>query len=215
MALFAELYDRHVLPTLLDFACGMKAINRQRQKVVPKATGKVLEIGIGTGLNMRHYDAAKVEKIIGLDPAMQMHRLAKKRIEKTGLSVELMGLPAEQIPLPDASIDTIVMTYTLCTIPEPVQALKEMRRVLKPGGKLLFCEHGVAPDEPVQRMQNRLQPMWGKLAGGCHLNRDIPALLKAGGFQVGDIETMYVPGPKAFTYNYWGAAYSEGSQEGN
>ena len=117
MGLFAELYDRHVLPTLLDFACGMKAINRQRQKVVPKATGQVLEIGIGTGLNMRHYNADKVEKIIGLDPAMQMHRLAKKRIQSTGLSVELMGLPAEKIPLPDASIDTIVMTYTLCTNP--------------------------------------------------------------------------------------------------
>lgn len=209
MGLLAKLYDRHVLPTLLDFACGMKAINRQRQKVVPKATGLVLEIGIGTGLNMRHYDAAKVEKIIGLDPAMQMHRLAKKRIDQTGLSVELMGLPAEKIPLPDASIDTIVMTYTLCTIPEPVQALKEMRRVLKPGGKLLFCEHGAAPDEKVRNTQNRLQPVWGKLAGGCHLNRDIPALLREGGFLVDDIETMYVPGPKAFTYNYWGQAYCE------
>ena len=120
-----------------------------------------------------------------------------------------LGLPAEKIPLPDSSIDTIVMTYTLCTIPEPLQALKEMRRVLKPGGKLLFCEHGVAPDEQVRNTQNRLQPVWGKLAGGCQLNRDIPALLKAGGFQVDEIETMYVPGPKAFTYNYWGQAYSE------
>lgn len=209
MGLIASLYDRHVLPGLLDMACGMKAIKRQRQKVVPKATGQVLEIGIGTGLNMRHYDAAKVEKIIGLDPAMQMHRLARKRIEQSGLSVELVGLPAEKIPLPDASIDTIVMTYTLCTIPEPVQALKEMRRVLKKGGKLLFCEHGVAPDAPVQKLQNRLQPLWGRLAGGCHLNRDIPALLQAGGFHVNEIETMYVPGPKAFTYNYWGQAYSD------
>ncbi|HEX4879815.1 MAG TPA: class I SAM-dependent methyltransferase [Limnobacter sp.] len=209
MSKLAELYDRHVLPTLLDFACGMKAINRQRQKVVPKATGQVLEIGIGTGLNMRHYDAAKVQKLIGLDPAMQMHRLARRRIAQTGLSVDLVGLPAEKIPLPDASIDTIVMTYTLCTIPQPVQALQEMRRVLKPGGKLLFCEHGLAPDANVRNMQNRLQPVWGKLAGGCHLNRDIRALLKAGGFALDEIETMYVPGPRAFTYNYWGQAYSD------
>ncbi|WP_370261190.1 class I SAM-dependent methyltransferase [Limnobacter sp.] len=206
---FAQWYERHVLPTLLDLACGMKAIARQREKVVPQATGQVLEIGIGTGLNMRHYDASKVSKVIGLDPALQMHRLAKKRIAQTGLRVELLGLPAEKIPLPDASIDTIVMTYTLCTIPDPVQALREMRRVLKPDGKLLFCEHGVAPDESVRKTQAKLQPLWGKLAGGCHLNRDIPALLKAGGFAAANLQTMYVPGPKAFTYNYWGQAYRE------
>ena len=141
MGRIAELYERHVLPHLLDIACSMSAFARQRDKVVPQATGVVLEIGIGTGLNIRHYNASAVSKIIGIDPAMQMHRLAKKRIDQSGLSVELVGLPAEQIPLPDDSVDTIVMTYTLCTIPEPIAALKEMRRVLKPEGKLLFCEH--------------------------------------------------------------------------
>lgn len=206
MGLFANLYDRHVLPGLLDCACGMKAINRQRQKVVPKASGKVLEIGIGTGLNMKHYDADKVESLTGLDPALQMHRLARKRIEAAGLKVDLLGLAAEKIPLPDHSMDTVVMTYTLCTIAQPVQALNEMKRVLKPSGRLLFCEHGIAPDAKVQRMQNRLQPLWGKLAGGCHLNRDIPALLREGGFQLNEIASMYVPGPKPFTYNYWGEA---------
>lgn len=209
MGRIVELYERHVLPHVLDIACSMRAFARQREKVVPLAKGVVLEIGIGTGLNIRHYNASAVSKIIGIDPAMQMHRLAKKRIDRSGLSVELVGLPADQIPLADSSVDTIVMTYTLCTIPEPISALKEMRRVLKPGGKLLFCEHGVAPDESVRKTQNQLQPVWGKLSGGCHLNRDIPALLKAGGFQLNEIETMYVPGPKAFTYNYWGQAYCE------
>lgn len=211
MGKIAELYDRYVLPSLIDKACGMKAIGKQRSKIVHKAQGTVLEIGIGTGLNMRYYDSAKVEKLIGLDPAMQMHRLAKKRIAQAGLLVELVGLPAERIPLDDASIDTVVMTFTLCTIPDPLLALSEIRRVLKPGGKLLFCEHGKAPDAPVHLWQNRLQPLWGKLAGGCHLNRDIPALLSAAGFQLDELETMYVPGPKVFTYNYWGQAYSEES----
>lgn len=211
--MIAELYDRHVLPYMIDFACGMKAMSRQRNKLVPKATGNVLEIGIGTGLNMRFYDRQKVKSLIGLDPALHMHRLARKRIEEAGLSVELLGLSANTIPLPDDSIDTIVMTYTLCTIPDPVPALREMRRVLKPEGKLLYLEHGKAPDDKVHRLQNKLQPIWGKLSGGCHLGRDIPALLKVAGFSTADLEQMYVPGPRVFTYNYWGSAYMEPSME--
>lgn len=203
------MYEKYCLPYLIDFACGLKPMHKQRQKVVPHASGRVLEIGIGTGLNIRHYDQNKVEKLIGLDPAMSMHRLAKKRIDSKGLSVELIGLPAEKIPLEDNSIDTIVMTYTLCTIPEPVQALREMRRVLAPGGKLLFVEHGKAPDQNVQKLQSRLQPVWGPMAGGCHLGRDIPALLTEAGFKTKEFEQMYVPGPKVFTYNYWGSAYCD------
>ena len=210
MGKIAELYDQYLLPSLIDMACGMKAIGKQRAKVVHKAQGTVLEIGIGTGLNMRYYDSTKVEKLIGLDPALQMHRLAQQRIAQAGLSVELVGLPAERIPLDDSSIDTVVMTFTLCTIPDPLAALKEIRRVLKKNGKLLFCEHGKAPDANVHAWQNRLQPVWGKLAGGCHLNRDIPDLLAQAGFQFDELETMYVPGPKVFTYNYWGQAYCEG-----
>jgi ubiquinone/menaquinone biosynthesis C-methylase UbiE len=206
MGMFSNWYDRHVLPGLLDCACGMKAINRQRQKVVPRASGRVLEIGIGTGLNMKHYDASKIESLTGLDPALQMHGLARKRIQAAGLKVELLGLAAEKIPLPSHSIDTVVMTYTLCTIAQPVDALKEMKRVLTPGGSLLFCEHGLAPDESVRKMQGRLQPLWGRLAGGCHLNRNIPALLQEGGFQLDEIASMYVPGPKPLTFNYWGVA---------
>jgi len=200
-------YDKHILPLLLDFACGLKPMRKQREKVVPKAKGKVLEIGMGTGLNLEHYRAENIESLTGLDPALQMHGLALKRLAKTALKLNMIGLPAEKIPLEDDSIDTVVMTYTLCTIPEPLQALKEIRRVLNPSGTLLFCEHGLAPDLKTQRWQEKLQPVWGKLAGGCHLNRDIPRLLQEAGFKFHDIQTMYVPGPKPFAFNYWGEAY--------
>ena len=170
-------YDRHILPHALDIACGLPMVSRQRQLVVPLAQGRVLEVGIGTGLNMPWYDKTRVTKITGLDPALELHPLARERIAQAGLDVALVGLSAEQIPLPDASFDTVLITYTLCTMPDPPAALREMRRVLAPGGRLLFCEHGRAPDESVRRWQDRLQPLWGKLAGGCHLGRDIPALL--------------------------------------
>ncbi|MCK9283809.1 MAG: methyltransferase domain-containing protein [Rhodocyclaceae bacterium] len=199
-------YDRNILPWLLDLACGIKPVRYQRAKVVPRAFGHVLEIGIGTGLNAEHYDTAKVHTIVGLDPAMRMHHLARKRIAAAGLKVELVGLSAERIPYDDATFDSVLMTYTLCSIPDPVAALKEMRRVLKPKGHLVFCEHGRAPDMSVHRWQNRLTPYWRKIAGGCHLNRDIPQLLDAGGFACEHIETMYLPGPRPLTYNYWGVA---------
>ena len=199
-------YDRHILPYMIDLACGIKPVDRQREKVVPQAQGRVLEIGIGTGLNLRHYDQDKVERLIGLDPAVQMHRLAEKRRAESGMKVELVGLSAEKIPLDDASFDTVVITFTLCSIPDPVAALKEMRRVLVPGGTLLYCEHGAAPDADVRKWQDRVTPWWKKIAGGCHLNRDIPALLKEAGFTVETLEQMYLPGPKMLTYNYWGQA---------
>lgn len=202
----ANWYERHVLPYLTDLACGVKPIRRQRRKVVPLARGRVLEIGIGTGLNLEHYDKARVDKIVGVDPALEMHRLARKRIAKAGMPVELVGLSAEKIPFEAGTFDTVVVTYSLCTIPDPLAALGEMRRVLKPGGRLIFCEHGLAPDPSVRRWQDRLTPLWSKVAGGCHLNRDIPALLKEAGFRSTDMETMYLPGPRPLTYNYWGTA---------
>ena len=199
-------YDRHVLPYVLDLACGLKPVRQQREKVVPLARGRVLEIGIGTGLNLAYYDKAKVQKIVGLDPALEMHRLARKRMKKAGLAVELSGLSAEKIPFESGAFDTVLVTYTLCSIPDPVAALKEMRRMLAPGAKLIFCEHGLAPDASVRRWQDRLTPLWSKLGGGCHLNRDIPALLRQGGLHSADIQTMYLPGPRPLTFNYWGTA---------
>lgn len=181
-------------------------MRRQREKVVPLAQGRVLEIGIGTGLNLEHYDKAKIREIVGLDPALEMHRLAQKRMKRAGLTVELVGLSAERIPFEDATFDTVLVTYTLCSIPDPVAALKEMRRMLKPGARLIFCEHGLAPDESVRRWQERLTPLWSKIGGGCRLNRDIPGLLREAGFKSADMQTMYLPGPRPLTFNYWGTA---------
>lgn len=199
-------YDHYVLPYLIDVACGMKAIQRQRANLVSRATGRVLEIGIGTGRNLPFYDHVKLESLQGLDPAAQMHTLARKRARKAGLDVELLTLPAEKIPAADESFDTVLTTFTLCTIPDAAAALREMRRVLKADGLLLFCEHGLAPDVSVRRWQDRLTPVWKPIAGGCHLNRDIPALLAEGGFTVTEIEADYLRGPRPMTYVYRGAA---------
>jgi ubiquinone/menaquinone biosynthesis C-methylase UbiE len=206
VAVSESWYERHIVPWATDLACGSRIVRRQRQKVVPRAQGRVLEVGIGTGLNLAHYDRAKVAKIVALDPALAMHRRALERIARSGLDVELIGVSAETIPLPDASIDSVLVTYSLCTIPDPVAALGEMRRVLVPGGRLIFCEHGRAPDEGVRRWQDRVAPFWTKIAAGCHLNRDIPALLRKAGFECLDLEAAYLPGPRLLTYNYWGEA---------
>ncbi|MBI3383345.1 MAG: class I SAM-dependent methyltransferase [Aquabacterium sp.] len=198
-------YDRHVLPYLIDMACGIRPVARQREKVVPLAQGQVLEVGIGTGLNIPFYDKTRVTRVTGVDPALRMHSLAQKRIAQAGLDVDLIGLSAERLPVDDASFDTVVCTYTLCTIPDPAAALAEMRRVLKPGGKLLFSEHGRAPDANVSKWQTRLQPYWRKLAGGCMLDRDVPLLLRDAGFQ-SEVQSRYLPGPRFVSYHYWGVA---------
>ena len=173
---------------------------------MPLARGRVLEIGIGTGLNMRYYDKLCVGKIIGVDPSLRKQRLAQQRIDRARLDVELVGLSAETLPFAEASFDSILMTYTLCSIPDPVATLAEMRRVLAPGAKLIFCEHGRAPDDSVRRWQSRLQPSWNYIAGGCQLGRDIPSLLKQAGFESGNMESPYLKGPRPFVFNYWGEA---------
>ena len=198
-------YERNVLPYLIDLACSTRPTRKQRLKVIPLAQGRVLEVGIGTGLNMPFYDKARVRSIVGVDPALRMHRLALRRIRDSGLSVTLVGLSAETLVAEDASFDTVVSTYTLCTIPDPLSALREMRRVLVPGGKLLFSEHGLAPDPEVRAWQTRLQPWWGRVSGGCRLDRDIPALLVEAGFKP-DVQQRYIPGPRFVSYHYWGEA---------
>ena len=195
-----NLYDQHVLPHLIDFACGMGAVMKTRAQIVPQAEGRVLEIGIGSGLNLSFYDPAKVSVIVGVDPSAAMQKLAQQRAAQISIPVEMIALELGQIQAADASFDSIVCTFTLCTIPDADAALQEMRRVLKPGGKLLFSEHGLAPDLPVVRWQHRLTPLWKPFSGGCHLNRDIPALIRAGGFSIGQLDSSYLKGPRPMTW---------------
>jgi ubiquinone/menaquinone biosynthesis C-methylase UbiE len=200
------LYERYLLPHLIDFACGMGEVMKARSQIVPQAHGRVLEIGIGSGLNLSFYDPAQVNLIVGVDPSAAMQKLARQRAAAITIPVEMVALELGQIQAETASFDSIVCTFTLCTIPDAVAALREMRRVLKPGGRLLFCEHGLSPDAPVVRWQQHLTPLWKPLAGGCHLNRDIPALLAAGGFVIGALENRYLKGPRPMTYIYQGWA---------
>ena len=194
------------MPKLVHFACGLKPTMKQREKVVPLATGRVLEIGIGSGLNIPYYTAHKIEHLWGLDPSTEMWSIAQKNAAKHHLDVEFIQSGAESIPLDNNSADTVMMTYTMCTIPEVRSALDEIRRVLKPGGQLIFCEHGLAPDKDVQRWQNRINPAWKMMGGGCNLNRPIAQLLEQSGFKSSDMQTMYIPGWKPGCFNYWGTA---------
>lgn len=199
-------YARHILPTLLDRACGVRPVTRQRAKIVPQARGEVLEVGIGSGLNLPHYDPTRVTRVTGIDPDPHIWKRSASRRAACAFPVTRIGLSGEAIPLPEDSADTVVCTYSLCTIPDPVTALREMRRVLRPGGDILFCEHGLAPDPSVARWQSRIDPVWKHVAGGCHSGRDIPALFAAAGLATYALEQMYIPGPKVLGYNYWGIA---------
>ena len=199
-------YEDRALPRLINLACGTKPTQMQREKVVPGASGDVLEVGFGSGLNLPFYDRANVRRIWALEPSSGMRELAAEPIAKSGLDIELIDLPGEEIPLDDDCVDTVLITYTLCTIVDVASALDGMRRVLKPDGKLLFCEHGKAPDGNVVKWQERMNPTWRRFAGGCNMNRDIPAILATAGFDIKDDNRMYIPGIKSLSYNYWGSA---------
>lgn len=200
------VYNEYCLPHLINCTCGMPEIEKQRSIVVPQAYGRVLEVGMGSGLNLKHYDNEKVEMIWGLEPSIGMRRKAAVNLAASQIEVTWLDLPSESIPLDDHSVDTIVLTYTLCTIEDVDRALAEMRRVLKPTGQMVFSEHGEAPDEGVQRWQRRINPLWKKIAGGCNLNRQIPVLLKSGGFEIIELKQHYLKGPKVATYQYFGVA---------
>lgn len=201
------LYERHVLPCLIDKACAAPPILKQREKVVPQASGRVLEIGMGSGLNLAYYDPTRVEQVFGLEPSEGMRRRARRNLARSPVKVEWLDLPGEQIPLDDHSVDSVVITYTLCTIPDFRAALAQMRRVLRPDGHLLFCEHGEAPDASVRTWQRRINPLWKRVAGGCNLDRPIPRCLEEAGFEIEQLDSLYLPNtPRIAAFNYWGRA---------
>ena len=202
-----SFYNKYILPKVLNCACASKPINYQRDKIVPLAEGVVLDIGIGSGLNIPFYNKTKIKQLYGLDQSKELLDIAKSVAKKENLEIEFLECGAESIPLLDKSIDTVLITYTMCTIPDVALSNSEIIRVLKDDGKLLFCEHGLAPDKNIAKWQKRINPLWSKIAGGCNLNRDIPNLISSSGFKISNMEEMYLPStPKFAGYNYWGVA---------
>lgn len=202
-------YSDHIEPALVSFACSLPAIARERAMIVPEAAGVVLEVGFGSGHNVDFYDRSKITHLFALEPAAAMRRKAERRVGALPFPLDWLDLKAEEIPLDAGSVDTVLVTYTLCTIPDVAAALSGMKRVLKPGGRLVFLEHGAAPDPGVRRWQDRLNPVWGRLGGGCNLNRDPFALIREAGFDLDRSESHYAKGaPKFAGYMYQGVAFA-------
>jgi len=205
------LWSRHVLPRLVDRLCGVEDLAALRAEIVPQARGAVLEVGFGTGLNLPFYDPARVERVFGLEPAREMLALARRRAP-VPFPVEHLALDGERIPLAPASVDTVVVTFTLCSIPDVARALDGMRRVLRSDGRLLFLEHGAAREPGVRRWQERVNPLWKRALGGCHLNREVPALLRSAGFAIEALREEALAGaPAIAAYTYRGVARPAGA----
>ena len=202
-----KFYESKVLPKLLTVLCNTKPNHYQRKKVVPLAIGDVVEIGVGPGLNLQYYNLDTVNKVIGIDPSDELNKIAKKNANKVNLDIEFNLSSAESIDLPTSSVDSVVCTFSLCSIPNPQKALKEIYRILKPGGKYYFCEHGISPDLSTRVFQNVTNVFYPKLSGGCHANRDIPKLISESGLKILEKDTMYLAGSVKFLgFNYWGVA---------
>ena len=200
------LYEKYVLPKLLDFCCGMEGFQNKRSQVVPLAYGRIVEIGIGSGLNFEHYNFNRIDEVIGVDPAASSVAIAKSRASQYNSKISFIESSAESIDLKSLSFDCVVIAYSLCTIPDPLKALAEAHRLLKPNGSLLFMEHGLAPEVKIQKWQHRLTPGWKKICGGCHLNRNIEELIQNAGFQFKDLKKKYIKGPKIAAFQYYGEA---------
>ena len=202
-----SFYEKNILPKLINFTCNSGPINYQRKKIIPNATGKVLEIGIGPGSNLKHYDNSKVTSILGIDPSKELNQIAKNRAEKYNLNIEFLIESASDLSVDNHSIDTVVSTYALCSIPEPEKTLQEIKRVLKSDGIFIFSEHGLSPDKTVSFVQNTTDSFYPKIAGGCHTNRNIEKLILDNGFEFIELDNIYLPGTQKFLgYNYWGKA---------
>jgi ubiquinone/menaquinone biosynthesis C-methylase UbiE len=206
-----NFYERWILPPILDLIMRRKDLTKYRRAAVVAARGRVLEIGVGSGLNFPMY-GKQVEFVYGIDPSERLLAIARRRATASGVPVELLLGSATAIPLPDNSVDTVVMTWTLCSIPDPLAALREMRRVLKPNGNLCFVEHGLSPEPSVERWQHRITPAWRRMAGGCHLDRKMDDLIRLAGFNLTDLHVEYAPGPRAMSYMYQGCACRNHSQ---
>jgi len=205
-----NIYKTLILPIFIDKVCASTPVLEQRLKIVPLAKGEVLELGIGSGLNLPHYNSGTVTKVVGVDPDDYLWKRSAKRRLMCRIPVERIGLSGENIPLPDQIFDSAVVTYSLCTIPDAVKALKEVKRLLKPEGKLYFLEHGKAPEKNIVKWQRRIEPYSKIACGGCSPGKDIPSLLEEAGFKIDDMKSAYVPmGPKLWSYNYWGEASVE------
>ena len=201
-----SLYEKYFLPKLLDFCCGMEGFQNKRSQIVPLAHGRVLEIGIGSGLNFDHYNFDRIDEIIGIDPAVSSVAMAKSRASQYNSKISFIESSAESIDLMSSSFDCVVIGYSLCTIPDPLKALAEAHRLLKTNGSLLFMEHGLAPEIKIQNWQHRLTPGWKKIGGGCHLNRNIEELIQHSGFQFKNLKKKYIKGPKVAAFQYYGEA---------
>ena len=199
-----SLYQKYLLPKLLNWAMKAPALSKLRSELIPSAEGKVLEVGIGSGLNLPHYDG--ISGLIGLEPSEELQNLAEDMLIQTHFPSEMLTGSAEDIPLESNTFDTVVMTWTLCSVTDPVLALSEIKRVIKPGGKVIFAEHGKSPDQNIRKLQKTLNPVWSRIAGGCQLNREIVELYESSGFKFKSMERGYLEGPKFATYNYRGVA---------
>ena len=201
------MYDKYILPYVLNCTCGQKPFIKQRQKLVPMAKGKVLEVGIGSGLNMPYFDTSKIISVVGIDPSEELIQLAEKRIDDSMPDVDFVISKAEELQFNDNTFDTVLITYTMCTVDDVSASLMQIKRVLKSDGQLLFCEHGLAPDEKIVKWQNRINKFWPTISGGCNINKNIPHLIGEAGFTISNMEQMYLPKtPKILGYNYWGTA---------
>ena len=203
------VYAKYVLPRFIDLSMRNKDAARVRGDWVPRARGEVLEVGIGSGLNLPFY-SLEVQRLYGVDPSAELQRMARARTANAPMKVEFLSQSVEEtLPLSDSSIDTVVMTWTLCSIADPSRALQQLKRVLKPNGLLIFVEHGRAPEPSVAAWQDRLTPVWKRVGGGCHLNRKVDALLVEAGFKIEELKTTYLPGPRPMTYTYQGFAHRD------
>jgi ubiquinone/menaquinone biosynthesis C-methylase UbiE len=199
------VYDDWVVPRLLDLGMGTSAVAEERARALAGVGGRVLEVGFGSGHNLPHYPAA-VERVVGIDPSGESAKLARKRIARARFAVELLPLRGEEIPAPDGSFDSVVSTFTLCSIPDPLAALRQMRRVLTPEGRFFFLEHGRSAEPGVRRWQDRLNGAQRWLFGGCNLNRPMDALIVEAGFALESLERYYAKGPRPMSYFYRGVA---------